>query len=507
MTESRRASGLVFGYVYPFVFVVALNLAARGETIFGPLYSIDTYGQGFQSSVDPVLYDLVLSQGRYGVVPLYWLRELLGYMGAGVAVSALMLAVLLFAHSGLLFAQVILRRPTTVEMTLFLALFTLHPFITEFFHFTDATVVIALAIWLASLGLYVATRVSRTLPAIVGGIVLIAAALSIYQTAISFVVTVCLLALVVRLGRVESADSEAFFRSRQARAFIAALVSVPVYLVSVRVVALVSGVPSGGPTQLPGLADPVDLLRVIVGFVRMALLPWPVIITRSASIVLVALLALSVLAVVWAAYRQRRLLGSVACAGVFAMALVWSVGAPALSTSWLVPRVLVGISIFTASTILLGWRSAQAPFIRRPDLARGLLGVGVILLSIAYIGASNRILADQRRLNQWDAQKANRIVARWESQPGFRGDMPVVVVGGGLPYPSISTAIGDMNYSALYVPWAKNGLFEQATGYRFGRPTEEEQSLAHEYCESADPWPAVGSAVLLGNIAVVCLPS
>ena len=152
MTERRRASGLVFGYVYPFLFAVVLNLAARGETIFGPLYSIDTYGQGFQPFVDPGLYNWSCPRDASESCRCTGCGTLLGYMGAGVAVSALMMAVLLFAHSGLLFAQVILRRPTALEMTLFLALFTLHPFITEFFHFTDATMVIALAIWLASVG-------------------------------------------------------------------------------------------------------------------------------------------------------------------------------------------------------------------------------------------------------------------------------------------------------------------------------------------------------------------
>ena len=136
-----------------------------------------------------------------------------------------------------------------------------------------------------------------------------------------------------------------------------------------------------------------------------------------------ALLVLSVLVVAWAAYRQRHLLAGVTCLGIFAVALVWSAGAAALSTSWLVPRVIVGISIFSAGTIMLGWRVRDYPWSVVPDSVHGLLGVGVILLSIAYVGASNRILADQRRVNLLDAQKANRIVARWEGQPGFHGDL------------------------------------------------------------------------------------
>jgi hypothetical protein len=506
LAEERLPSRLVFGYAYPFLFAVVLGLAARGETIFGPLYSSDTYGQALQPYLDPGFYNTVLRQGRFGLVPLYWLREVLGYQGAGVAVSALLLSVLLFAHSGLLFAQVILRRPSTAEMTLFLALFTLHPFATEFFHFTDATLVIAVAMWLASAGVYLAARSSRTLPGLVGGVILIALALSMYQTAISFVVTVCLLAVVVRIARLEPSEGGTLRQAPQVRAWIAAVVSVPVYLLAVRIVSLATGEPSA-TTQLLGLSSPIESLRLVSDFVRTAVVPWPAITPRAATLVLLALLALSALTIAGIAYRRRSVVAALVCGGLLAAGLVWAAAAPSVTTTWLVPRVLVGISVFIAGVIMLGWRSAGLIPIGRPVVVHGLLGAGVVLLLISYIGASNRILADQRRLNVFDLEKANRIVARWEEQPGFRHDLPLAVVGGGAPYPSISTAIGDMNYSALYVPWAKNGLFEIATGYRFGRPTEEQQALAQAYCEAADPWPAPGSAVVEAEIALVCLPS
>ena len=77
------------------------------------------------------------------------IREYLGYLGMEVAVSSLVLAVLLFSHTGLLFAQIIVRRPSRAAMTIFLAIFVLHPFNTELFYFANGTFDIALAIWLA----------------------------------------------------------------------------------------------------------------------------------------------------------------------------------------------------------------------------------------------------------------------------------------------------------------------------------------------------------------------
>src|SRR5262249_47228837 len=90
-------------YWLPTLAGVAFSIVGRAQTIFFPLYSIDSYGSVYHRE-GSAAYGLLLSQGRFGAVGLYWLRELIGYFGLEVAVSSLVLSTLLFAHAGLLFA-------------------------------------------------------------------------------------------------------------------------------------------------------------------------------------------------------------------------------------------------------------------------------------------------------------------------------------------------------------------------------------------------------------------
>ena len=57
---------------------------------------------------------------------------------------------------------------------------------------------------------------------------------------------------------------------------------------------------------------------------------------------------------------------------------------------------------------MLGWRSCSPPLGQLPFL-RALLGTGLVVLVVIWVGSSNRILFDQRRINLWDMQKANQL--------------------------------------------------------------------------------------------------
>jgi hypothetical protein len=193
-----------------------------------------------------------------------------------------------------------------------------------------------------------------------------------------------------------------------------------------------------------------------------------------------------------------------------ALASVALLAAAALSTVilpisitviWLVPRVLSPISIFMAGVAMLGWRCA------RPAWIRHLLMIAMVPLLIAYIGTSNRILYDQRRVNLWDAQEANRILARLEADPHFDAMHALVLVNGvSERSQALSTMLGDMNVSAIGVRWAKHGLMAQATGDRFGSASEEQQQTAKKYCATAEAWPAAASVTITGDLGIVCLP-
>jgi hypothetical protein len=478
---------------------VALAILGRAQTIFFPLYSIDSYSSVYQRE-GSAAFGVLLPTGRFGLVGLYWLRDLIGYYGLEVAVSSLVLSTLLFAHAGLLFALCIFRKPSNVEATIFITFFVLHPFNTEFFHFSDVTLNIAIAIWLASVGLYVATSVRRFFPAAMGGGLLIVISLSIYQTAIAYLLAACALSLIARFSHLEE-DNESLTTSSQVRATMITLASVPIYLVLTRLVSVLTGVALDSRTSLRSLANIQEKFWVVCDAVKKALLPSVGILPTAISVLLIGLLCLCAAILVWNNLRNKRPLIALACLPLLLGALAWSAGATSLSgVVWQVPRALAPISIFGAGLIMLGWRGARTPIIHM------LLAGGLVILTISFIGASNRILFDQRRLNLWDMQKTNRILQRLESDPRFGEVRSLAIIGGRWSYSStLSSAVGDMNVSALAVVWSKVGLFEQATGYRFETPTDEQVIRARAYCRDAQPWPAAQSVAVIDATGVVCL--
>ncbi|WP_424702291.1 hypothetical protein, partial [Escherichia coli] len=121
--------------------------------------------------------------------------------------------------------------------------------------------------------------------------------------------------------------------------------------------------------------------------------------------------------------------------------------------------------------------------------------------------ADASILFDQRRMNLWDHQEANRIIARLEADPAFGKVAALAVVGRRKAHPLVlSTSSVDMNTSGLGSPWSKLGLFEQATGYSFASPTDAQWQTAIDYCSHATAWPLPGSVGVIDDLAVVCLP-
>jgi hypothetical protein len=283
----------------------------------------------------------------------------------------------------------------------------------------------------------------------------------------------------------------------------ATLASVPAYLLAARIVAWVTGVPLDARTRLSGLlGDAPAKLVTMVDAVSLSLWPTPGLISRFDSAVLLALLLVSSAGLVWSLLRGRRWTAAILCLGLLGIGLLWSAGASALGdVVWLVPRTMVGICVFAAGLVMLGWR------VRQGRVWHTVLGAGLVVLTIGYVGASNQILFDQWVLNRWDTQQATRILARLEVEPGYE-DLHALAIIGGLPgYPSaLQTMGGDMNASALAISWGKLGLIEQATGYRFASPTETELADAKAQCEGIDPWPAPGSILVRQGLGIVCLP-
>jgi hypothetical protein len=501
MNEVRSALQIMrLRYSAPMIGVLILGFLARGQVIFTPLYSIDTYQSAYNKEPGGT-YDFLLSQGRFGLAALWWLRDALGFYGIEVASASLGLSVAMLSVAGLLFALSIFRHLTAVEAFIFAAVFTLHPFNTEFFHFADATFNIVLAILLASAGIALAFNIYSAWLATVIGAILTAFSLSIYQLAVAHIGTVWLAATVARViypAETSHLVKEHLVRSGQALVAIAA--GVTLYLLSIIIIRNIAGITLDGRTDFSQLVKVDEKIHALGSALRLTLWPDSSLIPHVPSILLIGLIITCLVILTWPSLRKGNVAGTIICVAFVVVGLVWSSGASALGAIiWLVPRVLSPISVFIAALLVLAWHGSSG-------LLRSALAVATCVLCISYIGVSNHILFDQRRLNQWDAQEANRIIARIEQQSNFPKLTSLAVIGGNWRRSSgLSTATGDMNVSALAVAWAKIGLIEQATGYRFSEPTTAEWAIARTHCANAPIWPAIESTTIVNTLGIVCL--
>ncbi|MCB5175205.1 glucosyltransferase domain-containing protein [Microvirga lenta] len=487
-------------YYRPLLGVIILGFIARGQAILAPLYSIDTYHAAYVKEA-AASYDFLLSQGRYGWAILWWLRDTIGVHGVEVTSAGMILSVVMLAVTGFLFAVAILKEPTPAEAFLFAAIFTLHPFNTEFFHFSNVTSDITFAILLSALGMAAAFYISSVQLAAFVSVPLIVASLGIYQLAAAHIGTVWLLATAARLIENRSGAAALKYRlERPLQVLLIIAICLAILAVSLVLIRFVVDIPLDGRADLSKLLDVRVKVQALGTAVGMALWPSPGLVPRSIAVLLIAVLSFCFCKIVWQGLRTRRYVLAIGSAILLSLALAWSAGASVMSgVIWLVPRVISPISVFIAGAVLLAWHSSSKP-------TRMMIGVSVCVICVSYIGASNRILFDQRRLNLWDAQQANRIIARLEMLPQFTQMSSVAVVGGHWARSSrLSTAIGDMNVSALAVSWAKIGLLEQATGYHFAEPTPAELDKAQVYCASSPSWPASESVTIIDKLGVVCL--
>jgi hypothetical protein len=170
---------------------------------------------------------------------------------------------------------------------------------------------------------------------------------------------------------------------------------------------------------------------------------------------------------------------------------------------WPVPRVLCHISIiigllFLVSDLLVS-DHIGAKF-------KKIIYAIRFLILIGFIFSSNQILADQQRLNNWDQLKANRILSRLESLPGFENVKFLYIDGGELPYPvNLKTIQGDMNISAFSAPWSKIYLIMEASGYKFENPAADQIDLGKKICSSNSKWPNLESVLIVNSLAIICL--
>jgi hypothetical protein len=491
------------GNKHIFLIGCLVSILGRGQVLFQPLYSMDGYMYAYHFTL---LYTLFLQQGRYGLAILTWMREMLGYYGPDVAVSALIFSVLLFFGGALLLARSIFSSTRQSAVLIFVVMVLVHPFGTEFFYFSEATLGVAIAFFLGSAGTYLAIKGTRFSLHTAAATSLLVLALSIYQSIICCAAASCLMAILSQLlysddGTIKNAECRP-----QIRALGVCIASVFVYIFSLKIVAVVVRVPVDGRMDFSAFISwPQAQAKVLVLANAFELFFWPMpgLVSPTGSSLFLLLLSASIALILYRLLSAGRLIQA-ALAVVLTAASMIAALLPQFAGQvvWPVPRALWPAIIPAAAILALGW-SLMPP---KPRPVGALL---LMLLALVFIAGSNHILSDERRINRWDMNQANRIVARLELEKDFRQATTIVIIGGDWRRTTaLQTAIGDMNVAVFSVPanGVRLGLIQEATGYHFALPTPAQKSAAAEYCRSAGTWPSSDSVALIGPMAVACLP-
>jgi hypothetical protein len=483
--------------------VLALNIVARGQALFAPLYSIDTYDVARKSFDGEIVYSL--GDGRFVRAGLWWLQSQTGFLPIESMSATICLAVPLFIISGLIFAAAIVDDIRQKDAFCFAALFTLHPFATEYFYYGEVTFATVLAVFFASLAVWIAYRAPPLFGWRCAAAAAVVFALGDYQIVIGHIAAGGLLVLVANLCRGDSAlkpDFVAQIRDFLIRTAVLA-VGLIFYAPCLLLTKYLFPAAISGRAFRAGLPDLTQKFHAIGAAVELSFLPPHGIISSRISILTILALGLCVFLLLRTTVQRRNRAATLAAASAISFAVICAVIASLvgdIEMSSKAPRLLSPIALCIAALGVLGLRSASAG----PRLA---LITAFTIAVAGYIGADASILFDQRRMNLWDQQEANRIITRLEADPAFGKVTSLAVVGRRKMHPlALSTSSVDMNTSALGSPWSKLGLFEQATGYTFASPTDAQWQIAMDYCARGAIWPLPGSVGLVDDLAIVCLP-
>lgn len=490
-------------FAAPFWAVLGLNIIARGQALFAPMHSIDSYDVARKSFSGEIAYSL--SDGRFLRAALWWLQAQIGFLPIESMSASMCLAVPLFIISGFIFAAAIIEDIRPLEAFAFAALFTLHPFATEYCYYGEVTFATVLAVFCAALAVWSAYRGPQSWlwrSVSIGAVVL---ALGNYQVVIGHIAAASLFVLVADLcicGNASKASLSGVlgrFLSRTA-VLLAGFVLYVVCLILTKYLLPAAAV---GRAFRSGSPDLFQKFHALGAAIQFSFLPPHGIVPATTSIVTTLALTFSIVLLLRMTRQRRSNIAALVAALAIMVAMACAAIAPLLGDAdavWLAPRLLSPIALCIAALGVIGFRSAFA------KLNLGLAAAFVVVIA-GYVGADASILFDQRRMNLWDHQEASRIVARLEADPAFGEVTSLAVVGRRKAHPlALGTSSIDMNTSGLGSPWSKLGLFEQATGYKFASPTDAQWQFAINYCGHATIWPRPGSVGLIRELAVVCLP-
>lgn len=493
-----------------FLFVLIITAVAKGGA-FLPAYSIDDYL--FVLRDFPSLS--MLRQGRFGQAVLLQILHLIQlepnyarvFFVSFALIASSLLAALVVRHWHVGRAGWLPVAAASVVAT--------HPFTTEIFTFRTA---LGISMWAFALLALLLVPLRWSLAGLLGGAVIFALALSIYQVVLNYCLMIILISAAIGLTRLLVVGSAAGWparvtsllslrravRHRTTALLACATLGTIIYLVTNAVIVRALRITMASRTQFLSPDRIGERVEAVWQVVRYRFLEVSPLLGRFLKGLLLLLLVTALAGLMarmrpW--LRPWPLLLLLTVVSLLAVSLIWTVGVIViLEEFWAVPRVMAHVGIFWAGILVISHRCSSAG-------TRPALGVLSLLIVLSFIGSSNRILHDQIRLNARDMSKATRILARLESLPGFSGTELVAVQGTPWSYPlSYTTLDRDMNISAFGARWSKVAILREVSGYDL-KPAEDDaqQATAEAYCRGARPWPGPDSVTLKDGLAIVCL--
>lgn len=469
------------------VFVVVYLVRAPFLFYFG--FSVDAYNNAGHLPT----YEFLAAQGRPGSYVLFELVNGLGLYGPVPQYVAILVTLPLLCMSAVLLWTTIFtpRKDNTWAIAIGAVLFLAHPYNAEILTFRDAAPVYALSTFLGVSGYYLGVVRGRLFSAIL----LIAFALSIYQTFINFLAIAWLLAVMVyRISpsrlRDELRDN---LKEVEVRGILLIIASLVVYVVVLRLLNLVTHTTQDGRAVLISLGELPKRYQEVLLVVRQ-FFAGDVISKASITSTMTVLLWIAGFGVCVADGQRWSKL--VVIPLVFLLTCLASIGVILVGHDFgPVPRVLVGFALLPA------FGATCALMYLRGRGRQGMYGVlGVLILSYTGIGAT--VASDQVRVNRRDLLIAAVLDARMPLSPGQH----IAIVRGPEAWYGLSTQRGYMNMSAYWTDWSKTTALSEFYGYPVQNADEAEYAKATAYCRKAPIWPALDSTrVLAGDLAVVCM--
>lgn len=473
--------------------ILAIVLA-RGQALFGSLYSIDAYFVAKKSIDYEISYNL--GDGRFLRALLWRIQELLGFSPIASEAASLALATVALVAAAILFGEAIFGKRAGIETVLFVVLFTLHPFLTEYFYYAEVAFGMALSVLLAALALRLTTADLRFGSSVLASAVAVMAALATYQVAIGFIVAGFIFASVMEVATF----AEPRLRRQISIRSAALVLGTGFYGLCLILTRIMHPAVDSGRAFRPSGASFIDRLEALGQAMSQALRPAEGIVTTPVAAISGVLVVFGLASIGIRIRRQRGWLWSIAAVVLIVCALAAACLPSVLpQTPWLAPRLLSPSALVFATLAVACYPGI--PSWRR----QAWIGCAAILI-LGYVAADTAILFDQRRVNLWDHQLANRIVTRMEQQPGFTSVKRLSVVGR-LPahqFP-LQTTDHDLNSSAFGAPWSKVGVIEQATGLMFAPASDADVQIAKSYCAAHDAWPSPDAVVVTAELGIVCL--